>query len=60
MSLLKRDQILLLLNRLKWEPIYEDGALVLCRKRGIGYSDDPAIGAIEAALSIALQIEAGR
>lgn len=50
--LLSVEQIRLLLDRLKWEPVYEDDRLVLAKKRGIGYSDDPTISQIEAALSI--------
>ena len=58
--LLTVDQILLLLNRLKWEPVYEDNALVVAKKRGIGYSDNPAVANIEGALSIMLQAAAKR
>lgn len=53
-------QIYILFDRLKWEPIYQDGALVLARKRHGGYSDDPAIAQIEAALSVMAQVAAAR
>ncbi len=52
MILLTDEQIVLLFERLKWEPVYEDREIVVARKRGIGYSTDPRIAAIEVALSI--------
>ncbi len=55
--MLSEAQILLLLDRLKWETLYEDERLVLARKRGIGYSDTREIATIEAALSIMLEAE---
>jgi hypothetical protein len=54
---LTQEQILILLDRLKWEPVYEDMRIVVANKRGMGYSADRKIGAIEAALSIMLQVE---
>ena len=53
--LLNADQIIFLLGRLKWEPVYEDRALVVAKKRGGGYSDDPTIAKMEGALSIMLE-----
>jgi len=58
MTLFTEDQIRLLLKRLRWEPVYEEQNLLLAKKRGIGYSDDPDISAIEARLSILLEVAA--
>jgi hypothetical protein len=58
--LLTLDQIRFLIERTKWTPVYEDHHVVLCTKDGIGYSADPQIGAIQAALSIMGEVEAKR
>lgn len=54
--ILTKDQIYLLLDRLKWVPVYEDDQIVLAKKQRIGYSDDPKIASIQAALSIMLEV----
>lgn len=53
--LLTKEQILWLLDRLKWDSVYENERIVVCEKRGIGYSSDHQVGAIEVALSLSLQ-----
>jgi len=50
--LLTTEQIYLLLDRLKWEPVYETDTLVLAEKRRGGYSKNEAIAQIEVSLSI--------
>lgn len=50
--LLSVEQIYVLFDRLKWEPVYEDEQIVVAKKRRGGYSNDPTIAQIEAALSI--------
>ncbi len=46
------EQIRLLFERLRWEPVYQDEHFVLAKKRRGGYSDNLEIARIEAALSI--------
>ena len=58
--LLDVEQIRLLLDRLKWEPVYEDDRLVVAKKRRFGYSEDPKIGPIEVALSIMGEVASKR
>ena len=58
--ILTNEQILFILDRLKWETVYEDRAFLVAKKRGTGYSDDLSIGAIEVALSIALEVNGAR
>lgn len=57
--MLNARQIRFLLDRLKWEPVYDDIGLVLCRKRSGGYADDKEVSRIEAALSIMLEAVTG-
>ena len=58
--MLRTDRILLLLERLKWDVVFQNDRIVLADKRGAGYSADPKIGPLEAALSIMLQMAAER
>jgi hypothetical protein len=58
--MMTREQVIFLLERLKWEPIYEDQDLVLVRKRRSGYAADPEIAKIEAMLSLVLAGVEGR
>ena len=53
--ILTNKQILLLLDRLKWEVAYSDGVIMVVKKRVIGYSQDKEIAQIEASLSIMLE-----
>lgn len=56
---LSATQIRLLLDRLAWTPLYEDARLVLARKTP-GYSDDPEIAKIQAALSVMGEVASKR
>lgn len=49
-------QIQTLLERTKWTPLYSDNRIVLCKKDGMGYSDDPEMAKIQGALSIMLAV----
>lgn len=56
--MLNQEQILLLLDRLNWVLLYkkdEHGTLVVARKRGSGYSDDPVIARIQEILYVMLE-----
>ena len=55
-STLTETQILFLLKRLKWEPVYEDETIVLAQKRRGGYSETPEITQLEAKLSLMLEL----
>lgn len=57
--MLTKDEILRILEGLNLKTLYSDGSVFLQQKQH-GYSDDPEVGALQAKLSIMLEVASRR
>ena len=57
--MLTKEQIHRLLQELEWETVYEETREIRLQRRRPGYSKDPLIGGLQAALSIMLEARKG-
>lgn len=57
--MLTRDEILRILDGLQMKTLYSDGRIFLQQKE-MGYSDDKEVGALQAKLSIMLEMASKR